>query len=233
MLSKPLCTCPHDCAVVGRSMRSSPRTESQREASLPLTLEQQGRPQHKEKLIFPQHSGSKKRSYQPLPHSQANPFLSKYTPHHYRSHLSCICRSHSHGRVMAQAARGSPAHRTCPWVALHQPTQHKLVQQAQTAAPAHYAAPAHDTHSPDMFPLCVWPTLQASAEKPHIPFVVVLRPQIRGGEEDVFPPLLIQAQNSIHENCDIFHIKCFLPWHISWCSVFWKKTLRTRCPQII
>lgn len=129
--------------------------------------------------------GSKRTSYQPLLHSQANSFLSKYTQHHWRSHLSCMWMSHSYSlgtqQSYIQTARRSPAHSAHPRVALHQPTKYKLVQEAQTTFPLPQRAtqPCADM-ALIIKTTCVWPTLQPSAEKLCIPFVVVCCPQTRG-----------------------------------------------------
>lgn len=87
----------------------------------------------------------------------------------------------AHGRVMAQTACRTPARSAHPRAALPQPTKHKLVQEAQTTLPL----PQQATQPRAQMALipkttCVWPALQASAEKLCIPFVVVCCTQIRG-----------------------------------------------------
>lgn len=101
--------------------------------------------------------------------------------------LVCVCSILIvlvHARVMSRTARRSPARSAHSRVALHQHIKHKLVQEVQTTFPQPQQATqscAHGTNTKDnLFPQCVWPTLQASAEKPHVPFVVTCCPQIRG-----------------------------------------------------
>lgn len=128
-------------------MQSSPHAKSQQEASLPITVEQQGGSQHKEKLIFPP------------PHWQQEDELSttapltgkslpKYTLHHYRNHLSWMCRSLSRGLGPWQCHdANSPWEPSTPCLPLGSPAP---VHPAQTGS-------ASTNHCPStLCSPCIW-----------------------------------------------------------------------------
>lgn len=80
------------------------------------------------------------------------------------------------GRILLPVHR-SPAHSAWPGVAVQQPSKHKLIREVQTTfpLPSKLCSHVHVWHESqdNLFPLCAWPALQATAEKLWVPLVVV------------------------------------------------------------